>query len=123
MSGKIFLLDTNVLVYALKGLEVVKPYFNASAAFISVITEIELMGVKGLSEKELKVREAIIDFCTIIPFTNSIKNKAIHLKQQSVVKFPDAVIAATAITEGFTLVTADTGFKRFKELSLELVVI
>jgi predicted nucleic acid-binding protein len=40
-----------------------------------------------------------------------------------VVKFPDAVIAATAITEGFTLVTADTGFKRFKELSLELIAI
>ena len=109
MSGKIFLLDTNILVYALKGLETVKPYFNGSV-FISVISEVELIGVKGLKEKELKIRETLIDFCTVIPFTNSIKNKAIEIKQQSIVKFPDAVIAATAITEGYTLVTADKGF-------------
>ena len=117
MSGKIFLLDTNILIYALKGQEFARKYFEA-APFISVITEVEIIGVKGLSEKELKVREAIIDFCTIIPFTTTIKNRMIGLKQQAQVKFPDAAIAATAITEGFTLLTADIGFKRFKNYRL-----
>ena len=122
MNGKIFLLDTNILVYALKGQEFVRQYFEGSV-FISVITEVEIIGVKGMSEKELKIRESIIEYCTIIPFTNAIKNKAIQLKQQVQVNFPDAVIAATAITEAFTLVTADKGFKRFKELSLELLAV
>lgn len=36
---------------------------------------------------------------------------------------PDALIAATAIEGGFTLVTADKGFKRIKDLSLILVEI
>jgi len=34
---------------------------------------------------------------------------------------PDAVIAATAIEEGITLVTADKAFKNIKELSLILI--
>ncbi len=110
------------MVYALNGTERVKPYFSGSV-FISVISEVELVGVKGLLEKGLKNREAVVDYCTIIPFTNPIKNKAIQLKQQNTIKFPDAVIAATAIVEGFTLVTADKGFKRFKELSLELIAL
>jgi predicted nucleic acid-binding protein len=34
---------------------------------------------------------------------------------------PDAIIAATALMEGYTLVTADKGFKKFSSLQLILV--
>jgi predicted nucleic acid-binding protein len=120
MSGSNYLLDTNILVYGLKGLPFVKPYFEESC-LISVITEIEITGVEGLSKNELNIRQAAIDFCTVIPLTNSIKNEAIKLKQQYKVKVPDAIVAATAITEGYTLVTADKGFRRFTSLSMILV--
>jgi predicted nucleic acid-binding protein len=120
MSGSNYLLDTNIIVYALKGIEAVQPYFEQNC-FISVVTEIEILGVEGLSKKELSIRQAAIDYCTVIPLTTGIKYEAIKLKQQFRVKIPDAVIAATALTEGYTLITADKGFKRFTSLPLILI--
>lgn len=120
MSGNNLLLDTNIIVYALKGLAHVKPYFDTEP-FISVITEMEILGVKEISETEINIRETAIEFCSIIPFTNKIKNKAILIKRQIKIPLPDAIIAATAIEEGLILVTADKGFKRIKDLQLILI--
>jgi predicted nucleic acid-binding protein len=120
MSGNNYLLDTNILVYALKGISSVVPYFEENC-FVSVVTEIEIIGVEGLSRKELSVRQSAVDYCTIIPLTTVIKNEAIRLKQQFKIKLPDAVIAATALVEGYTLITADKGFKKFTSLQLILV--
>lgn len=120
MSGNNYLLDTNILVYAMKGIPSVAPYFEENC-FISVIPEIEIIGIEGVSRKELTIRQTAVDFCTIIPLTNTIKNEAIQLKQQFKIKLPDAIIAATALAEGYTLVTADKGFKKFSSLQLILV--
>jgi predicted nucleic acid-binding protein len=120
VSGNNLLLDTNVIVYALKGLANVKPYFDTDP-YISVITEMEIPGVKEITRDEISIRETAIEFCSIIPFTNKIKNKAISIKRQIKIPLPDAIIAATAIEEGLSLVTADKGFKRIKELQLILI--
>ncbi len=120
MNGNNLLLDTNIIIYALKGLAYVKPYFSSNP-FISVITEMEILGVKEITEDELSYREAAIEFCSVIPFTNKIKTRAISIKRQIKIPLPDAIIAATAIEEGLTLVTADKGFKRIKELQLILI--
>jgi predicted nucleic acid-binding protein len=120
MSGNSYLLDTNILVYALKGLQSVMPYFDEDC-YLSVITEIEVAGVPGLSKKDLSIRQSALDYCTIIPLTSSIKNEAIRLKQEFKVKLPDAVIAATALVEGYTLITADKGFRKFISLPMILV--
>ena len=81
----------------------------------------EILGVKEITEQEANIRQTAIDFCITIPFTNTIKNKAISLKRLVKIPLPDAIIAATAIAEGLTLVTADKGFKRIKELQLILI--
>ena len=120
MSGNNYLIDTNIIIYALKGLANVRPYF-AIEPFISVITEMEILGVKEITQAAIEEKEAAIEFCSILPFTTSIKNKAILLKRQIKIPLPDAIIAATAIEESLTLVTADKGFKRIKELQLILI--
>ena len=120
MNGNNYLLDTNIIVYALKGIPSITPYLEGDC-FISVVTEIEIIGVAGLGKRELSIRQAAIDYCTIIPLTNTIKNEAIRLKQQFKIKLPDAIIAATALVEGYTLITADKGFKKFSLLQLILV--
>ncbi|MBM3415849.1 MAG: type II toxin-antitoxin system VapC family toxin [Bacteroidetes bacterium] len=61
MNGNNYLLDTNILVYALKGISSVVPYFEENC-FVSVVTEIEIIGVEGLSRKELSVRQSAIDY-------------------------------------------------------------
>jgi predicted nucleic acid-binding protein len=119
MNGSNLLLDNNI-IYALKGLAEVRPYFDTTP-FISTITEIEILGVKDLKPNEIKLRKEAIDFCNKIPLSNRIKEKAIEIKQQIKMPAPDAIIAATVIEEGLTLVTADKGFKRIKNLTLILI--
>ena len=120
MNGNNYLLDTNILLYALKGLAGVRLYFEIPPS-ISVVTEIEILGVKEMKNSETKIRETIIEYCQVIPIANSIKKKTIELKRIIKLAVPDALIAATAIEGGFTLVTADKGFKRIKGLSLILI--
>lgn len=120
MSGSDLLLDTNIIIYALKGLAQVRPYFD-TAPFISVLTEIEVLGVKDLKPSEIKLRNEAIGYCNKIPLSNRIKEKAVEIKQGIKMPAPDAIIAATAIEEGLTLVTADKGFKRIKDLALILI--
>ncbi len=122
MSGSNYLLDTNIIVYALKGLASVRPYFDRKP-FISVLTEIETLGVKDMSDEEFLIRQMALQFCETMPLTSSVKQKAIELKRKIKIPAPDAIIAATAIEEGLSLVTADKGFKRIKELSLILIEI
>ncbi|MBX9782084.1 MAG: type II toxin-antitoxin system VapC family toxin [Chitinophagaceae bacterium] len=122
MSGSKYLLDTNIIVYALKGLASVRPYFTIKP-FVSILTEIETLGVKDLREEEFAIRQTAMEFCEIISLTPSVKARAIALKRKVKLAAPDAIIAATAIEEGLTLVTADKGFKRIKELQLILIEI
>lgn len=104
----------------MKGLANVKPYFD-NEPYISIITEMEILGVKEINNKEIKIRETAIEFCSIIPLTNKIKNMAILIKRVIKIPLPDAIIAATAIEEELTLITADKGFKRIKDLQLILI--
>ena len=104
----------------MKGLANVRHYFDFKP-YVSVVTEIEVLGVKELSDKEIKIRETAVEFCSIVSLNDKVKTKAIELKRNIKMPIPDAIIAATAIEEGFTLVNADKGFKRVKELSLILI--
>ncbi|MEN9547628.1 MAG: hypothetical protein RIR12_219 [Bacteroidota bacterium] len=69
----------------------------------------------------MEVRKAAIDYLTVVPFTQKIKETTIALKQKHKAKLPDPIIAASAIVEGLALVTADKAFKRFDDLSLILI--
>ena len=120
MNGNNYLLDTNILLYALKGLADVRLYFDIPPT-ISVVTEIEILGVKEIKNTEIAIRETIVEYCQVIPITTSIKKKTIELKRAIKLAVPDALIAATAIEGGFTLITADKGFKKVKGLSLILI--
>ncbi|MBC7888668.1 MAG: PIN domain-containing protein [Ferruginibacter sp.] len=79
------------------------------------------MGIKDLADAEIKIRETAIEYCSVLPLTNKIKQSAIYIKRKIKIPMPDAIFAATAIESGFTLVTADRGFKRIKDLSLLLI--
>lgn len=122
MNGNDLLLDTNILIYALKGNAGMEIYFETKP-YISIVTEMEILGVKGVSAEEISIRESIVEYCRIVPLNNKIIQKVISIKRLNKIHLPDAIIAATAIEEGFTLVTADKAFKKIKDLSLILIEI
>lgn len=116
MNGiKSFLADTNILVYLLEGRSQLVPFIG-QVFIISVITEIEFLGVKHIPGLSLKKRIALIEDCLRLPFDDIIKNITIEIKRETKIKTPDAIVAATAIKYKLPLLTADKGFKKIKEL-------
>jgi predicted nucleic acid-binding protein len=122
MSGVDFLADTNVLIYTLEGHPALKGIMDCSIA-VSVISEIEILGYKGITPPEISVIRALLDDCTVLRLGDRIKDVAIALKQKYSIKLPDAIIAATAICSNLPLVTADTDFKRIENLNLVLLTL
>ena len=120
MNGSKFLAYTNILLYFISGNQGIFEYAD-NEFYISEITEIELLGNKGITPFQLKYRRKVIGNCTIIPLSENIKHITISLKQIYTLTIPDAIIAATALYLNISLLTADKDFKKIKELNLTIV--
>jgi hypothetical protein len=121
VSGiKSILVDTNIIIYFLEGRPQVNLY-RFSSFHISVISEIELLGVIIIEGISLRDRKNFINHCIIHPFDNDIKETTIDIKQSTKIQTPDAIIAATAIKYQLPFVTADKGFNRIEGLNLFLL--
>jgi len=116
--GTDYLIDTNVIIDFSEG------RLSASARdflseiidkqpCISVITKLELLGFSAVSQP-------IIDFveeATVIGLTNEIIAQTINLRKKHKIKLPDAIIAATALVEGATILSHNTrDFQNIKSL-------
>ena len=88
MSGNKLFLDTNILLYLLQG-------------------DVTLTEVLEL------IRE-----CVAIDINAEIKQLAVKFRKQYKVKLPDTIIAATSLYLNIPLITADSDFKKLKELEL-----
>ncbi|GAB3695247.1 hypothetical protein GCM10027592_17110 [Spirosoma flavus] len=79
MNGADFLADTNFLICLLEGRSEAALFADFSFA-VSFITEIELLGRKGISENKKQVIQQLLDTCFIIDLHPAIKAKSIELK-------------------------------------------
>ena len=111
MSGNNLLLDTNVILYFLKGDQTLLPIFEENNLLISIITEIELLSFTELSENELHEIKLFLDQCTSLNLTENIKLKAIEVRKSCGLKIPDAIILASSLVMNSALLTADKDFK------------
>lgn len=123
MNGINIIADTNLLIYLLKGDSRIAKQLEGRQLFISVITEIELLGMYGISQANLKEVKSVIDDCVIVDFNNEIKQMAIELKQKHRIKLPDAIIASTSIFLNFPLFTADKYFSKIPALDCVIIEI
>jgi len=118
----LIIIDTNIVIYAIKGLKLVEPYLEYDFA-ISEITTIELLGVKNIDPEILLGRKKYLGSITNFSLTPEIREITIRLKQKYTLKIPDAIIAATALYYDVTLLTADKDFDKLKELTSIIVSI
>ncbi len=116
----LILVDTNIVIYTIKGLSLIEPYLIYDFA-LSEISIIELLGVKNIEAFTLKSRQRFINGTVTYPFNTEIRELTIELKQKYSLKVPDAVIAATAIHYNQSLLTADKDFAKIKEVSSIIV--
>ena len=112
MNGIEWLLDTNVVIGLLKQqtaaivLIETQP-FDLSEAAVSQITRMELLGFPSLVQEE---EVAILDLlanCRTLLIDEAVERQAIQLRRTSHCKLPDAIVAATALVHGLTLLTLD----------------
>ena len=120
MNGRSFLVDTNIVLYLLSGNTTIAEIINGSQLYVSFITQLELLGFKGISAKEqLKVKQ-FLEECIIIDINEDIKRLTIGIKQKHQIKLPDSIIAATSRYIEVPLLTADKGFRKITKLNLAL---
>ena len=107
--GQGYILDSNVIIGYLagripsSGMEIVSEIVG-NIPNISVISQIEVLRFNDTPENEA-ILEEFINISKIYPLSNNVVERTIKLCKQIKIKLPDAIIAATALSEGFTLVT------------------
>jgi predicted nucleic acid-binding protein len=116
MNGINILADTSVLIQFLNGDEKINRFIANKNIFISVITEIELLSLPGISMEQEKLISKFLDELVAIEMQKEIRLKAVDIRRKYKTKLPDAVIAATAITYSLPLFTSDKGFEKITDL-------
>lgn len=118
MSGNKIVLDTNIILYLLAGDKTLSDFLQDKEGYLSVVTELELIGFPDISSKELKQVKSFLDDCTIVDITEEIKSIYATLRKQYRLKLGDAMAAATAIYLDLPFMSADRSFTKITELQL-----
>ena len=111
--GTRYLLDTNIAIYLLDGaLPATAPTKTqsmlATECNLSSITRIELLGWQFPDAQKLREAENFTLASSVYRLTDDISDQTIQLRRAHKIKLGDAVIAATALFHGFTLITRNT---------------
>lgn len=78
-------------------------FYLKKKLYISVISEIELLGYSKLTTKEKKTIKQFIDDAVVVELTSEVKHLAIEIREQFSTKLGDSIIAATAKYTGLPL--------------------
>ena len=114
-----YLLDSNIIIGYLAGkiptlgMEIISTIVDQTPN-ISVISQIEVLRFNDTPENE-HILADFIDSSTIYSLSPGIVRQTIELCKQSKIKLPDAIIAATALSEDLILVTHN--INDFKNIS------
>lgn len=118
-----YLLDSNVIIGYLAG-KIHKPGMDFLSELvdkvphISVISQIEVLRFNDTPENNA-ILENFVDKSVIHPLSNNVVKHTIELCKQGKIKLPDAIIAATALIENYTLVTRNVDdFKKIPALNV-----
>ena len=91
MNGKEILIDTNIVLYLLKGNDTLEEMLQGKDPHLSFIAEQELVGFQGISFKEEKQINELLNDCLIISLNNNIKKEYIELRKKYRLKLADAI--------------------------------
>ena len=111
--GAKFLIDTNAGIDFLNGklpsasIAWLEQLLDAQQLAMSVIVRIELLSWQG-APAEMQALEDFVAATEVLPLDEPVTQQTIRLRQQHRVKLPDAIIAATALAHGLTLITRNT---------------
>jgi predicted nucleic acid-binding protein len=118
-----YLIDSNVIVYYTserfpqKAMNFLADVID-EIPNISVITKIEVLSWRSAILQEENSIKSFVNSSNIIALSDSIVEQCIEIRRNCKIKTPDAIIAATAIVNNFTLLTSDSDFNRIPNLEI-----
>jgi tRNA(fMet)-specific endonuclease VapC len=122
MSGNRYLLDTNAIVALLQGdPQIIQLLQNADWIGVSVISQIEFLAFSGLGQNDRQLFQQLlqrVEVISLVATDTVLIEKIIEIRQQFRLKLPDAIIAAIAIQNSASLVTADQEFAKVTVLTV-----
>jgi predicted nucleic acid-binding protein len=111
--GMRYLLDSNTVIDYIAGLYPVEAtqWLNQlinEEINVSVITKIEVLSFDPDKDDNYTILVDFFEASNVLELTNDIVNKTIQIRQKQKIKLPDAVIASTALVNGWVLVSRNT---------------
>ncbi|MGL6097319.1 MAG: type II toxin-antitoxin system VapC family toxin [Fimbriiglobus sp.] len=104
-----YLLDSNIVIYAAESENSnLREFIHRHAPSVSAISIVEVLGYHRLTEPKRVVLEDLFTATTIVPISDVIIRRAVELRRAKKMSLGDAIIAATALDGGATLVTRNT---------------
>lgn len=107
MNGNKLLVDTNAVLYVLGGDETLASFLNGKELYLSIISELELLSYKKITQKEVKAITAFLSELKIVNISEEVKKNTIEIRKSTNLKLPDCIIAATSITLNIPLISSD----------------
>lgn len=119
-----YLLDTNVVIHYLNKTLPIKSMdflngFIDEHCYVSIIVQMEALGFDFKKEEEQDATETFIENAVVIDLNADIVQKTIAIRKSKKIDLPDAIIAATALVHGFTLLSRNVAdFKNIEGLKV-----
>ncbi len=82
-------------------------FLNGTTIFISFITEIELYSYHNINSLVKKILNEFIESAIIVEMGDFIKQSTNDIRKSKKVKNPNAIIAASALSNKLSLIRAD----------------
>ncbi len=109
MNGK-FQFDTSAVIHYFRGAPEWVALLDGVAGemrYVSVMTRMELLVYPEITKDDEESIHRFLAKTIVVPFDDSIESIAIAIRRATRLKIPDAIVAATAIRAGATLITGD----------------
>jgi len=119
--GTGYLADTNAAIDYLENklAETATAFIDNLEMRLSVVPRIELLAWSNISPQQHSMLNGFIFASQIYNLSEEIILQTIEMRRKHKIKLPDAIIAATAITQNLTLITRSLAdFKKIKDLQL-----
>jgi predicted nucleic acid-binding protein len=114
--GRSFVIDTNIAIAQLEA-RVIDPLPKGVYA-MSIIGEIEILVYPGVTPEYERDVHQFLNQIQIIGISGAVKEEAVRIRRTFRLKLPDAIIAATSVVLGATLLSNDRDFGRLTGISV-----
>jgi toxin FitB len=103
------LLDSNIIIYAAQPEHAeLRRFIAENDVVVSAVSYVEVLGYHKLTEADRTSLTTFFTAAQVLPITQSVIDRAVRLRQARKMSLGDALVAATALEYGHTLVTRNT---------------